>query len=76
MSKKKKKGLQMRFFGQRQSGKPGESALRICTESREQKRTLLQSPALWNSRKEKVVVGFVYYKLTRKKKSEILEQWL
>lgn len=60
----------MRFFGQGQYGKTGESTLQICTESREQQRMrmLLQNPALWNNRKEKVVVGFVYNKVKRKKK--------
>lgn len=68
MSKKKKR-FQIRFFGQRQNDKTGENALWLCTESSEQQRdrTLLQNPALWNNRKEKVVVGFVYNELPRKK---------
>lgn len=67
--KRKRKGLQMRFFRQRQCSKIGESLLQICTESREQQRMrmLLQNAALWNNREEKIVAGFVYNKLTRKK---------
>lgn len=61
----------MRFFGQGQCGRTGENTLRICTESREQQRMrmLLQNPALQNNRK--VVVGFVYNKVKRKKKKKI-----